>query len=439
MAKIKNLKKFKKYNMRVVNKSILLICNGKVPMKEIEEVNDKKLLTDVYNIGKNFNKIFNEYFKREKEKINSEVLHFDNVEKVIQNEKIINLFKDICSRDFKDGFTQIGKSDLNNENDFFVDIDKYVTFYNFFKNAYGLLKKNNVSLNELLTPDEVHDLILEEKYGITCSHNKTLTDLELTYIDLIRILEDNKTNIDYSSLVNNLNYIPLNIKHLYGEIIENNSLNTYSKKAFKEVEDFCNRYGLPYWKNNIYDNKEIEIPINNFILICLAIYIYTELWNKILSYDKFEEWEEYIYSFYVLNIDFDYDELKQNVIMKLIKNIESFDFYIMNNCNELLGHKLSVYRKKVLDKTTSTLGNETIYESLILATWDLFYLNYFGSNKLFKPIIYKICGDCNKEIRDKSHTIRDGSKVIICEQCYQKRKKSKNRERVKKYREKNLM
>lgn len=437
MVKIKNLKKFKKYNMRVVNKSILLICNSKISTKEIEEVDDKKLLTDVYNIGKKLNKIINEFFKRENEKISSEVLYFDNMDNRIQNERIINLFKEACSRDFKNGFTQIGKNDLFDNDDFFIDIDKYVTFYDFFKNAYELLSKNNIDLKELLTPDEVYDLILEDKYGITYSHNKTLTTLELAYIGLIKILEDNKNNIDYSTLVNKLSYIPLNIKYFYGEIIENNSLNIHSKKVLNEIEDFCNRYGLPYWKNNIYDNKEIEIPINNFILICLAVFIYTELWNKVLRYDISEEWDDYIYSFHVLNIDFDYYESKSKIVKKLIKNIEGVDFYIRNNCNELLGHKLNTYRKKVLDKTTGALGNETIYESLILATWDLFYLNYFGSNKLFKPIIYEICGNCNKEIRGKSHTIRDGSKVIICEQCNQERKIEKNRERVKKYREKN--
>lgn len=441
MVKIKNVKKFKNLNMRIVGTTIYLICNSREATIKLQEYDDKKLLTDVYNIGKKFNKVINQYFKKEKEKISSEIITFNKLDIKEKNEKIIELFKTNCSRDFRNGFSQINNNinEEEKEEDIFIEMDKYVAFYDFFKNSYNLLNENKIDLKKLLNPSEINDIILYEKYGINSSTiiRNTSTTLELNYLNLLDLLENNKNKLDYTPLISKINYIPLNVKHLFSEIIENKTSNEYSQKVFSEIKKFCTNYGLPYWKKDINDKYEIEIPMNNFIFIILTTYIYIELWDKLLTYEKYDEWEDFIYSFYVLNIDFDYHEAKSNIIKKLVKSIESIDFYIMNNCNELLGRKINIHRKKVLDKSTNTLGNETIYESIIFAVWDIFYLYYFGSNKKFKPVIYEICSNCNMEIRDKSHTIKNGNKAKICQKCYIERKNQQNKERVKKYREKN--
>ena len=453
MVKVKNIKKFNNYDMRVADKTIYLICKGKSSLKKIHEYKDKKLITDVYNIGKELNKIINDYSKSEKEKINSEYIQFDKLDIETKNNKIIELIKEYCSRDFNDFLTKkfedkvIEKLDKPNNNKnsedtyFFYEIDRYESFYEIFKNSYLFLKKHNINISELNTPNEIYDLIRYDKYGIwendsTLNFEEPSTNLSFNYMNLIKTLENNKNKLDYSQLLKTVNYIPINIKHLFGEIIQNYPSNKYSKDLFTKVQNFCNEYGVPYWNIKKCDKYDVEIPLNNFILICLSIFIYTELWNKILQYNKIDEWEDFIYSFYVLGINFNYYEEEKNIIKNIISNIEDLDLYISNHCNQLFGQTLHTYRKKVLNKDTNTLGNETIYDSVILASWNIFYLYYFGNNEKFKPIEYKICNICHNEIKGKSHTIRDGSKNILCQNCYKERDKNNTNNRVTKLRNK---
>lgn len=43
--------------------------------------------------------------------------------------------------------------------------------------------------------------------------------------------------------------------------------------------------------------------MNNFILICLAVYVFIELWNRILKSDELDEWDDFINTFGVLGIN----------------------------------------------------------------------------------------------------------------------------------------
>ncbi len=445
MVKIKNVKKFEKYNMRIAKNEILLLCNENNSLEKIKEYNDHELVKDAYNIGENINKEINQYCVKEAEKINDSVMKFDTLDRDKKNTRIIELLKNACANDFKNEIiVNTGLLDEENKNnvsnDFYddTDIDKYVAFYNIFKNCYKLFKEHKVNTKELNTPEEIQEMIRLVKYGISDTDLKfgeAQTKLSINYKTLLKILKNNIDYVDYSPLLNSVSYIPLNIKNLLGGVIENRSTSKSSENIFTQVKNFCEVYGVPYWKTEIYSRREVEIPINNFILICLAIYIYKELWNKVLCYDDASfEWDDYICSFYVLGIDFEYDEKVESIIKKTIRSIEDIDFYISNNCNELLNHKLNSYRKKVLDKSSNTLTNETIYDSTIVAAWNIFYLYYFGSDKKLKPIKYKICDECHKEIRGKSHTLRDGSKKRICDCCNKKRRNLLNSDRVNKYR-----
>ena len=51
MVKIKNVKKFEKYNMRIAKNEILLLCNENNSLEKIKEYNDHELVKDAYNIG----------------------------------------------------------------------------------------------------------------------------------------------------------------------------------------------------------------------------------------------------------------------------------------------------------------------------------------------------------------------------------------------------
>ena len=61
MVKIKNVKKFEKYNMRITKNEILLLCNESNSLEKIKEYNDHELVNFDYNIVKNINKEINNF------------------------------------------------------------------------------------------------------------------------------------------------------------------------------------------------------------------------------------------------------------------------------------------------------------------------------------------------------------------------------------------
>lgn len=176
-----------------------------------------------------------------------------------KNKKVIELLQTQCSRDFKELTIT---NNIMEESDYpFVDIDKYNVFSNVFNNCYILLKKKGIDLESLNTPIEIEKYIRYEKYGIRdvdFGYKEASTKLYLNYINLVDLLNKNKDNIDYSSLLNKVNYIPINIKHFFGELIENNPENTHSKNIFNQIKNFCEMYGLPYWKTEIYDKERLK-------------------------------------------------------------------------------------------------------------------------------------------------------------------------------------
>lgn len=455
MVKIKNIKKFKKFNMRIENNTVLLICKNGCALEKTRDYDNKKLITDIYNLGKNINNILNTHFINEKRiiSINTENIKFNKLDTISTNTNVINLFKNYFSKNpFYKKLTDescLNKYDIDgNDGDNLIntyrEITDYKSFFDFYSNSYNLLQKNKIDVSKLSTPQKIHDMILWDFYGIGIINKKEIKKqnnlLNIEFKQLLDILEKNKSIIDYRPLINDTHYLPLNIRY-WDQIIENNPNNTSTKKFFELICNFCNNYGLPYWKEEIKDNpnrkeiygtNDIEIPMNNFLLISLAIFIYTELWKLIIDYDKYDDFEEYNYAFYVLNIDFYYGESKKEIIKKLIDCIEKFDIYISTNCNELLNYHIYNYRKKIINKD-NTLSNEIQYESIIIAAWDIFYNSYFGNSKIFTPIKYPLCSECNKEIRNKPHTIRDGTKRKLCDNCFNIRENIQNIKRVDKY------
>lgn len=436
MVKIKNIKKFKKYNMRVENNNILLICaESQKSEKDIKDINDKRLIKSILDIGRDINNVLNEYFKKEKkEKLYSEIIQFEKLDKKEINAKIINLITKNFSVDMFKGTSINLNTDLNTPR----KVINTKAFYDFYKNSYTLLEKEKIDISNLDSPNIVHDQILWEYYGIGDVNNSGKYDnmLNINFTQLIKKLDENKNNLDYLPLIDLVNFLPINIENFFGTIMENNVNNKYTHKIYDKIVSFCNEYGLPYWKDEILDRaskiKEIEIPINNFISICLAIYVYYSLWREILEYNKVDDYLEYVQAFNVLNIDFYYYDEKKDILKKVVHSIEGFDLFVNNNCSMLLNWRLEKYRKKIIVKN-SILKNEIIYDSLIIGAWDLFYMTYFGNSSKLKGKETVICSFCNREILDNVHTLRDKTKNKICDSCFRERKKVLNLNRVSKY------
>ena len=85
MAKVKYLKKFKKYNMRVENGTIYLICKEDDVLERDVELKDNKLIKDTLKVGKTINDTINLFYKEEINKIKEKFTLLDIDKKDIDN------------------------------------------------------------------------------------------------------------------------------------------------------------------------------------------------------------------------------------------------------------------------------------------------------------------------------------------------------------------
>ena len=117
MAKVKYLKKFKKYNMRVESGTIYLICKEDDVLERDVELKDNKLIKDTLKIGKTINDTINLFYKEEINKIKEKFTLLDIDKKDIDN---LRLHKE---------FIFYNKDDLINMNESIIEFIKKYVYY----------------------------------------------------------------------------------------------------------------------------------------------------------------------------------------------------------------------------------------------------------------------------------------------------------------------
>ena len=535
MAKVKYLKKFKKYNMRVENGTIYLICKEDDVLERDVELKDNKLIKDTLKVGKTINDTINLFYKEEINKIkekftlldidkkdidnlrlHKEFIFYNKDDLINMNESIIEFIKkyvyykepgeviyttnfhdddmdmdmkdiisdeitddmdmkDIISGEITDDMDM--KDIISNEitddmdirdiisneitddmiNIIFDEITDINFFYNTYRETYNLLKDNGVNVDKLCTPSDIMDLLKWDTYSIeppketkksqqnvdqpTISDRKNEEYINNQFKYLLKLLEENKENINYTSLISEISYIPLNMKDFFTHIMENNPNNKYTHKVADEIFNYVNTYGVPFWTEDIdipkstVDYSCIDIPLNNFIFICLSIYVYFELWNFFNKYhEKYDTFEEINFlnqALNILNIDYLYTDEKKDLLDKLGKSIKELDININHKYNKIFDYILKIYRDRIWKKKEKIFTVEYIYENYIIGVWDIFFMYYFGSDNSLTRIERHFCTECHKEFIGKGHI-----KKTLCDSCYDIRQKNLLKKRVEKFREK---
>lgn len=477
MVKVKYLKKFKKYNMRVDNETIYLICKDDDVLERDIELKDKKMISDTIKLGKSINDTINSFYEKEinqiKEKfisyginkddvkdlkLHQDFINYNKEDLITTNNSIIRFIKESCYGCYKDLKDNTDNDVCDDENlslkkiNFFdYEIIDYSFFYNTYREVYNFFKDNGVSVEILESPLNIISLINWENYGIGTpkeikkilpnEDQQTITTKKIkNYIRnqldiLLELLEKNKESISYTPIIEKINYIPLNIKSFFTYIMENNSNNEYTHKIYDKIINYINVYGVPFWTEDItipksiVDYSCIDIPLNSFLLICLSIYVYHELWNFFnkyyKKYDDFEGINFLNQALNILNIDYIYLDEKKDILDKLGESIKSLDVNINDKYNKIFGYKLKTYRDRVWSKKEKIFTVEYVYENYIIGVWDMFFMYYFGSDNSLTRIERHFCIECHQEFIGKGH-----KKNTMCDECYKIRCDEQNRKRV---------
>lgn len=442
---------------------------------EIQEIKDNLLFSDINEEDINELKLHNNILKYSKNDIKYNNIH------------ILNFIKEICYKKNK-----IDKKEDNNVKSKDIDlklneleeemeiIEDNNFFYHTYKNIYNFLKERNVDIKDLALPSEISRLIDWNNYGIgtknetdeiinkwktketdetnetnetnefikkwtTKAKSKERLSKDNFIMDhfnlMLDILDKNKDNFNYAPIIDKINYIPLDIKNFFKYIMENNKNNKKSYSIYKNIIKYVNTYGIPFWTEEIdipksdYIYDYIDIPLNNFLLICLSIYVYHELWkffnNYYDIYDNYDGIEFLNQSLKILNINYTYNEEKETIFNKIGNSIRELDANINYNYNKIYGYNLKIYRNREWDNKNKTFKITYSYENYIIAAWDIFFKYYFGNDNLLYKIEHHTCIECHKEFFNKGHKHN-----TLCDKCFEIRKKISQRNRTKKFREK---
>ena len=491
--------------MRVENGTIYLICKEDDVLERDVELKDNKLIKDTLKVGKTINDTINLFYKEEINKIkekftlldidkkdidnlrlHKEFIFYNKDDLINMNESIIEFIKkyvyykepgevtyttnfhdddmdmkDIISNEITDDMDirDIISNEITDDmiNIIFDEITDIDFFYNTYRETYNLLKDNGVNVDKLCTPSDIMDLLKWDTYSIeppkeakksqqnvdqqTISDKKNEEYINNQFKYLLKLLEENKENINYTSLISEISYIPLNMKDFFTHIMENNPNNKYTHKVADEIFNYVNTYGVPFWTEDIdipkstVDYSCIDIPLNNFIFICLSIYVYFELWNFFNKYhEKYDTFEEINFlnqALNILNIDYMYTDEKKDLLDKLGMSIKELDININHKYNKIFDYSLKIYRDRVWKKKEKIFTVEYIYENYIIGVWDIFFMYYFGSDNSLTRIERHFCTECHKEFIGKGHI-----KKTLCDSCYDIRQKNLLKKRVEKFREK---
>lgn len=462
---IKNIVKFEDYDLKSFNNDLQLIGLGKKTEKKDAMISTRQLIKATYRLGKEFNKCITEYFERKK-MMGDNFIQCDSLEdKNCYNKKLLKEIEAFCNIDNKTP-------------------NHYFAMYDFYTTAYKLIPKDAENGSKLMPPEELLQYISsyeQQSFGIyiDSEYIYQLFIIENNYKKMFEILKEQESKLDYKGLLPTINYIPVNIKNnfykLFSKLPKKDSMEYRTLlELLSIIKSYCDKFGMPFWtdrediaeitkikqpnaKNTEIQNvdnmsKEKEskfmisseyklcnniIPIQNLLFISCIVYLYTDLWDGFLDKNDFDlDLEKYKYAFEILGFSFLNTLNRKETINYFFEYAEIMDDYIMNNCNSIYNFPLKNIRKKVLYKINNTKSgyyNEIIYESVIIAAWNTFYLDYFGNSKIKEP--YPHCATCGKEIMNKPHTIE--TKEQLCDVCFEARKKEQNKNRVTKCRNSN--
>lgn len=475
---IKNLKKFKNYNLSLDNGMKNVLLSGEDPKSEEKsvEITPHPLVQATRKLGK---KLYNIILK-ELEKRTNEIDRALNSKTPIEKTYIDKNIKEYVS----------AFNENKNKN-----YSHYKVAFEFYSEAYRLLEKENkknvsVTNNPRLINIQLKELEDDRYWGIEFSDSHSGWNIKRAYEDVFSKLIQKMDSIDCISLLDKVDYMLYDIRYLFSEIfvIKENSKNEHTTEIYVAIKEWCEQFGMPFWTDresiaphimnkitftgevidnfsrkeikkrddckSLYELSENTVPIINLISISLSIYLFSELWKNYIKSEKnakdkkkqktrknkqglkrIEDKEEklkYILATIGLN------PILDKSITNLISDADKYHNYIMNKFNSIYDLKLNIYEKKIPYKKDNKVlfYNAKEYESTAIAAWDVFYHDYLGNSEITKPLPY--CNECHKQIPEgQRHPIE--TKDILCDECYAVRKKELGRLRTQKCREKKEM
>ena len=337
-----------------------------------------------------------------------------------------------------------------------IDFEKdtiYMYIYNCLKNA-------NLNLDKLLTPDKYSEWYKEILMVRLCNNildNSPLIKNDDTYKNfdnIVLLLEKNKDNVDISEI------------YEYLCRIKNTSLMDHiDLKLLKTaIGPFIKYCGLPYYysdqrhdisynmknildstastiphKNNSAEGRNM-LPLNNFINICVFLYIIEESNSGTFKYLEFDLEK-------VIKISNKENEFNIGNLISTYSAINTYSFeykdfvnYINKIDSIINKYYNSLYNRKFQNTICKKLSGKSIInvydlDNLSIYLWK-YYFNFLQSNK---SIFDNKCSECGQsKTKYKWHYLRgNNTGKKLCDECYEKHSNILNSKRVNKYRSKN--
>ena len=392
----------KTVNLDLINNELVIyILDSKVDeiIKSNYKVNSENLLNDTYRLGKLLDKSITTRFKQKNLKIKKK--YFSDPY-ALKKEVISSMYRLV-------------------EED--IPLNKLSLFVSLYSQIFDELHDD--SLND---PSDLEDCIIEKDY-------QSFVNL---YSKLISSL--NRKKIDISKFVDPLVKLIVLSNDNYLDIQTNVILSDKIKDA---ISTYCKKYGMPFWTGREFLK---EIPIDNFIKLCILIYRFKNLWDSIsenddgydiidfknmcYQLDLIDVYKNYEREYYNEQAKIEYIKpIKSDALNIFLECIVSTDAYIRFNFNSIRNIQLINYR--IWNKPqegSMRVYSEIQYESLILGVWDYFYLDYISNGK------HKYCDECGKVLIEKGHKSKEET---LCNKCYENMRKKIKREWAEKNRMKN--
>ena len=391
----------KEIDLDLINNEIVMyiIESNDNEIKYDYKVNSEKLLNDTYKLGELLDKTIKTRFEHKKLQIKNK--YFLDSSKLKEN--VITNLKKLIEKD--------------------IPLNKLSLFIPLYSQIFEEL--NDASLNE---SSDLED----------CIFNKDYQSFVEIYTNLISSLD--KKEIDTSMFVEPLVEFIVLSNGNYLDIQANIILSSKIKEA---ISTYCKKYGAPFWTNR---EDLDEIPIDNFIKICILIYKFKDIWDSIsenddgydiidfknmcYQLDLIDVYKNYEREYYNEQAKIEYIKpIKSDALNIFLECIVSTDAYIRFNFNSIRNIQLINYR--IWNKPqegSMRVYSEIQYESLILGVWDYFYLDYISNGK------HKYCDECGKVLIEKGHKSKEET---LCNKCYENMRKKIKREWAEKNRMKN--
>lgn len=428
-CKIKNVDDYKIFRLN----SQIYIWFEDTDIKEVvKEINVPKILKLMYNFGKI---VYTQLIQNRKLREN-----INHIEHIIDDKNKIDFVLKYCT-------------DLD-----ILDFEKG-TIYSYI---YHLLETSNIDLSNLLNPTEYTNWYREIIMYKLCSNinkNPIFIKTDKTtkcYNDIIDLLDKNKNIVNVDDLYN---YIQ-NIKEI--SLMDHIDVEVFNLG----IEQFINYCGLPYYYSdkrhdisynmqNILDTTATTIPckrknaigrnmlpLNNFINICVFIFVIEESNKGTFSNLLFDP--EKILELPYNEKEFNIENLINSYSLADFSNFEYKDLinYLNKINNVIIEYFDSFYNKKLKNTYQKQLKGRNLVniynlDNISVYCWKYYFYYFHPHKSVFDD--KDNCSDCGKKSKNGQwHYLRGKNKgKKLCEECYKKHYAELNSERVNNYRNKN--